>query len=799
MAGSASVEEQIRQLNDARKLVLADVKFYPDVVKGILPILQPNTLVELRRWGADFLAEAFATPALSIKEKETMQVSGVIDTLETVLHNPNEDLHVLRSIILACASIYPVTLRWTIENSYDNITWQKMTDIKSRIFSIWETASPSVRICCIKFAQRIVLAQTPSIGTEPKRNDAMDISLDRVPANHGLLDRRMLEAEAHGLLDRIMGTLQDNKINVVSSDGLLIDATLNCLAILVRARQNIGSRILNVVINFDPHQNTTAALSPKEMVMMKSLVKTIRIFLLGFMKRDPQNPFSQRIHQRLEWLTVKGPSAVEDAGRKRPLEPLPHPHSDPKRQRMAQPPPPPFPPPPPRQPEEDYETPALGPGPHTLGDVFTLTKTASETVKSFDVHTLPPPLVSRIVISALASIKPHVLDRKLGDIRQRLEQLASATPPPPNSITAAPMPAPAPAAAGGANYDDDDEDYEPDFDGPEEDGQAQDQMDYEPAQALITRPEETPSLEAFKLSSAPPLTQEAALGMGQLALHQVFEDCVAVSDDAAAKKSKTGWRQFAAHTGDRDSWITTLIRIASRGSPPTGNGADGSDGSVKLEAVQADDENDGEANGKNQVAKSGPPALSNGLRDVIFEYIMADFRKRIDVAVTWLCEEWYNDRVQARNAKAQDDDGSDSGSGSGNHHESRYHQLVLRVLDGFLPYLHPGDRVLTRFLSEIPELSKTILVRVKQTCRDPTVVSLVLNSLLYLVMMRPPIKEVALDAIQDIWMDVEDARSMAGKYLSKFRPQWLAAAAQEVENKKKTGSDDGMEAEAVTG
>ncbi|KAL2891669.1 mRNA cleavage and polyadenylation specificity factor complex subunit pta1 [Ceratocystis lukuohia] len=777
MAGSASVEEQIRQLNDARKLVLADVKFYPDVVKGILPILQPNTLVELRRWGADFLAEAFATPALSVKEKETMQVSGVIDTLETVLNNPNEDLHVLRSIILACASIYPVTLRWTIENSYDNITWEKMTAIKSRIFTIWETASISVRICCIKFAQRVVLAQTPSIGLEAKRNDSMDVSLDRITANHALLDPRMMEAEAHGLLDRIMGTLQDSKINVVSGEGLLIDATLNCLAILVRGRQNIGNRILNIVLNFDPYQNATGTLSAKEAVMMKSLVKTIRIFLIGFMKRDPQNPFSQRIHQRLEWLTARGSNATEDAGRKRPLEPLQQPHSDPKRQRTAQPPPS-FPPPPPQQPEEDYETAPLGPGPHTLGDVFTLTKAASDTVKNFDVHTLPPPLVSRIVISALASISPHVLNRKIGDVRQRLEHLKSSVPPPLPSNTAVP-----PLVS--TNEDDDDDDYEPDFDGPEDDDQTQNKMVCESTQVVPpTNHEASLSLEAFKLATAPPLTRESATGMGQVALQQVFEDCVVVGDDSmVAKKSKVGWRQFAAHMGDRDSWITTLIRIASRGSSEIQH-----DKPIKSE-IKTDNESEDEdtktggvLTAKSLRAEGKTLTLNTDLRDMIFEYVMADFRKRIDVAVTWLCEEWYNDQIQLKYGQSRAS--SDGG------HGTQYHQLVLRVLDGFLPYLHPGDRVLTRFLSEIPELSEPILTRVKQTCRDPTVVSLVLNSLLYLVMMRPPIKELALDAIQDIWLDVEDARNMAGKYLGKFRPEWLSAAIQNAENKTTTTNNE---------
>lgn len=35
---------------------------------------------------------------------------------------------------------------------------------------------------------------------------------------------------------------------------------------------------------------------------------------------------------------------------------------------------------------------------------------------------------------------------------------------------------------------------------------------------------------------------------------------------------------------------------------------------------------------------------------------------------------------------------------------------------------------------------------------------------------------------------VDDARSMAGKYLARFRPEWLAAATQEAEGKKNAGA-----------
>lgn len=113
MASALTVPEQIKQLNDARKLVLGDVKYYPSVVKGILPIIGPTAPIEVRRWGADFLAEAFATPTLPNGEKETMQ-PYVLPTLESIVTN-ERDNQVLRSVIQAAASIYPLAMRWTYD------------------------------------------------------------------------------------------------------------------------------------------------------------------------------------------------------------------------------------------------------------------------------------------------------------------------------------------------------------------------------------------------------------------------------------------------------------------------------------------------------------------------------------------------------------------------------------------------------------------------------------------------------------------------------------------------------------
>lgn len=76
-----------------------------------MPSIGPSAPLELRRWGAEFLAEAFATPALPNGEKETMQ-PYVLTTLESLVDNTSEDAQVLRSAIQTASSIYPLALRW---------------------------------------------------------------------------------------------------------------------------------------------------------------------------------------------------------------------------------------------------------------------------------------------------------------------------------------------------------------------------------------------------------------------------------------------------------------------------------------------------------------------------------------------------------------------------------------------------------------------------------------------------------------------------------------------------------------
>ncbi|KAF4968481.1 hypothetical protein FSARC_4126 [Fusarium sarcochroum] len=705
MTATLSVSDQIRQLDDARKLVLGDVKYYPSVVRGILPIIGPSAPLELRRWGAEFLAEAFATPALPNGEKETMQ-PYVLPTLESLIENEREDPQVLRSVIQCVASIYPLAMRWIINNGYDTITWERMMAVKQKVLKIWDNAGPTVRICCIKFAQRVVLAQTAATGSELRYGGTLDVSLDKVPPNHQSLDPRNLEAEASGLLDRMLTALQE------SSDALIVDSTLNCMSILVRTRPATSNRIINALISFNPLKLANSPLTPKSRVMIRSMEKTTRMLLVHLVKRDPHNPMVPRIQQHVERMMRTMAEIFDESGRKRPLEPAPQDDYDAKRQRLS---------------PAQIQVPPLGPGTHSLADVFTLIDNSA--LKNFDIAQVPAPLVARIAVTTLARLDPQVLAKAVDGIRGRLDALASAPAPELNPNTA-PL-----------GVEEDDDDYEPDFYQAEDTEQILNKLDSSPIHD-VSALDDGLTLKSFHLHQPSALTPEAALTAGNGTVTRVIEMMKAMEDPA--KKSKAGFSRLAASSGNRDSWMTILARLATRSV-------------AGLEEIPIKDEDH----------SSTPQSLSTNIRDILYSYVMEDFRKHIDVAVSWLCEEWYNDKLQEK---------------SGGDRPLHYEKCCLRLIDGFLPYLHPQDKVLTRFLSEIPELNKNLLSRVKHMCRDPSVIQLALTSLLYLVMMRPPVKEIALDTVQDIWTEFEDARPMAGKYLSKYRPSFIEAAQNATED-----------------
>lgn len=194
-------------------------------------------------------------------------------------------------------------------------------------------------------------------------------------------------------------------------------------------------------------------------------------------------------------------------------------------------------------------------------------------------------------------------------------------------------------------------------------------------------------------------------------------------EDPVVRKTKAGIHRLAASSYDREAWLTLITRLATR-----------SVFDLEEATVLKPEDPDTKALDRPR------PSLSNTIRDKLYTYVLEDFRRRIDIGVTWLSEEWYNDQLTRRsNVDAP----------------LHYDTWAARLIDGLLPYLTQQDKVLTRFLGDLPDLNRALLARIKPLCRDPSTISLALTSLLYLVMMRPPAKEIALDTVTEIWTECE--------------------------------------------
>jgi len=259
--------------------------------------------------------------------------------------------------------------------------------------------------------------------------------------------------------------------------------------------------------------------------------------------------------------------------------------------------------------------------------------------------------------------------------------------------------------------EEEEEDYEPNFQPTEDPEQIRNKNDASPPEDALQTPTEL-ALGPFKLPQPPPLTPEETEQIGKGTISRVFSMMNVLDEPLTAKRQKPGLNRLAGSSYDREAWITVITRLATRAS-------------AGLEDDSGDEEED-----ESQALTKGDSGsrLGESIRETLWKYIIEDFRARMAIAISWLNEEWYNDRLQAQATAAQARRGESKPS-SRRPKQQQYDKWVLKVLDGILPYLDPKDKVLIRFLSEIPAVDHKILERVKSLAKDPERVSLAVNAI----------------------------------------------------------------------
>ena len=298
---------------------------------------------------------------------------------------------------------------------------------------------------------------------------------------------------------------------------------------------------------------------------------------------------------------------------------------------------------------------------------------------------LPNDLVANITIALLQRIDQAELNQAINGVRHRLLDLGKS---------------PAGTVAGAQALDDDD--YEPDYEPAEDSEQIINGMDGLPRENVSSPPTKL-ALAPFRLPPPPPLTKEEAGYLGKGTISRIVSLITSITEPS--RVSGSGLNRIAANSHSKDAWITLLTRLATRATPEIEDAGSETDANGVIERDGA-------------VAGSQDSSMADSIRETLWKYVVEDFRLRIPIATAWLTEEWYNEMVQSKaerpSAQAP----------------QTYRKWLLKLLDAIIPYLDAKDRILIKFLSEIPAIHKDVLDRVRDLARDPDRVSLAVQTLL---------------------------------------------------------------------
>ncbi|KAG4303577.1 hypothetical protein PCK1_000095 [Pneumocystis canis] len=694
---------QLSQLNTIWELVEQDASFFLQIVPGILPIATRSEPA-IRQWVADFLALTFTTPNLSIDNKEKLGLQ-CLDTL--VNYVQFDDIVLLKSIIRCCSAIYPIIFRYTCTQQ-NVLVWNQMTQIKTRIFQLWNSKHKGIRIACIKFIQIII--QTQTLGTkDPRLINKSDISLNLILPKHPFLHSLDLETEAKGFLDKLIENIHEKPL-----DPLIITATLNCLTILAKYRLDINTKIINGILSFSPIDDTLKEKDEiKLQIQTRSLIKNITIVLTNLLRNNATGSLTERVNQYLSMQEKF--DMQDDNSRKRFFSDINH--FSAKRIKTEN--------------LNSYKSVEI-PENASVISFFTLTEMKKDNpLLSIDVTQLPHELVARITIENLLYIKHDYFERSINILRSRLleqtqQTLLSKTEE--NKLVKNPL----------KNIVDiDDDDYEPSdtyvFQSDENivkvrNSQAK-EKNYQEKNMKVT-PFELPDPQPFTPSS---LTKHFHAVIDRLFLN-VFKD---TSDDTKHMRI-FNLESLKTNRWNKQSWIRLISRLCTRGF---------------ITLKETDDNND-------QIS------FSHFVRNKLLEYVLSYFKERIQFAVTWLSEEWYNDHLMLRKSKEE----------LSTWEGPQYEKWTLMVLDGVLPFVEGTNKAFLRFLSDLPELSATCIYRLRILCLDPERSKLGFAALQYLIMLRPPVRTTCLDFIQTLWLENHpDLILPIERILTRYRPELLSS------------------------
>ncbi|CAE6440409.1 unnamed protein product [Rhizoctonia solani] len=726
----AGSTEQIQILSELRTVLEQQQSTIPIFLTTLAPrMLAQSGESLIKQWMMDLLLFGLSQSSLVVENRAQI-ASSTLDAQVSLL---GEQATVyVKGAIHCLAASYPLLFRALCTNRSARQQWDTLLAAKSRVLAFVDDASLplGIRLSAIKFMQRAILVQTRGVN-DPRvvqyqyisplqyidvlvqlQNKA-DPNLSMCPSDHPFISLQALETESQELLKKVVMILY------TSSNPDILSALVNTLAALFKMRPALAGVIIQAVLTWTPQ----VAMSGQSPMSVRSVEKSIKILLHHIYKRvfplhtihpltltrSPQGaPYARQIADAIQAQTARMEAAAQEARRKRALE---------------------------AEANEAAKRTKLEPLPvATPPSVPTPVEPPTSTFANFDFSTLPLPLVVDILIANLTVLSDERLANAITARRAFLSQstipvapvtpiiqpdvppLVAPTPQLPVSASqlesqsqaqaqAPPEPEPPvkeePLDPLKMDIDDDDLEYEPD----KLNVAAQAQVEAEAEQDQLAPLD----LSTFSLPAPKDLSDTTRNGLVKSSVSRIWD----AGEEVLGREVRAAGGETAVGLPPEEMWMLLVVRMISRGA-----GA----GRVK-------DEGDDRSLVHNLAFRE------DGMRQMLLDYLLADFSGRMRLAIVWMNEEWYNDRIQAKRDPSR---------------EPQYDIWLGRLATSLKARMEPKDKTFAKFLMELPLVSSHVLSLCRELAETPQQMGIGFAALREFIQLRPPVRPEATRILLDL-------------------------------------------------
>ncbi|KAL5040183.1 hypothetical protein RTP6_007225 [Batrachochytrium dendrobatidis] len=291
---TGSVPEKTDALKACVDYISDNIHFFAiNFLPVILPLASQESDANLRIQLLQVIEKVCSVLSSGSQEVRYPVIAGCIEAVAVMF--ADETISVRKRLILTLTNMYPEAFRILCVTPGDSKYWQILSILKTQIDGFFVHENEGIRINAARYLSKVAIMQAPPDVTD---NDTI-ASLSLIPADHPYMNNQQLVAESVTLLDKFLTLLRAHA--QIQATGLFTSAIINCLHDIIISRKQYAQAALKVLLEFFKQQRPSHLTS----FQYKSVRRTLKVVFLSVFTIASLEPIQPEIIEALEQIGAK--------------------------------------------------------------------------------------------------------------------------------------------------------------------------------------------------------------------------------------------------------------------------------------------------------------------------------------------------------------------------------------------------------------------------------------------------------------------------------------------------------------